>query len=205
MVERIVENKIGNARIKQSKLSLLFFYASTFFFFSALSPSAFSGLGRLAGLASIDGVADSLDAGSAGSVVVVSVAEGLSVDFISTSFGAAPFTASAAADTAADAEAAATVVVSLVSEVVSVVTIVSLAAGRAAFSVAVVVFSVLAVFKAAVFKAVVSELSSATFFSPSTACGASWAAEGAEAFTSAWRGSVTGEVLDVAVTADMVD
>lgn len=188
-------------RIKQSKLSLLFFYASTFFFFSALSPSAFSGLGRLAGLASIDGVADSLDAGSAGSVVVVSVAEGLSVDFISTSFGAAPFTASAAADAAA----AATVVVSLVSEVVSVVTIVSLAAGRAAFSVAVVVFSVLAVFKAAVFKAVVSELSSATFFSPSTACGASWAAEGAEAFTSAWRGSVTGEVLDVAVTADMVD
>lgn len=188
-------------RIKQSKLSLLFFYASTFFFFSALSPSAFSGLGRLAGLASIDGVADSLDAGSAGSVVVVSVAEGLSVDFISTSFGAAPFTASAAADAAA----AATVVVSLVPEVVSVVTIVSLAAGGAAFSVAVVVFSVLAVFKAAVFKAVVSELSSATFFSPSTACGASWAAEGAEAFTSAWRGSVTGEVLDVAVTADMVD
>lgn len=201
MVERIVENKIGNVRIKQSKLFLFCFYASTFFFFSALSPSAFSGLGRLAGLASIDGVADSLDAGSAGSVVVVSVAEGLSVDFISTSFGAAPFTASAAADAAA----AATVVVSLVPEVVSVVTIVSLAAGGAAFSVAVVVFSVLAVFKAAVFKAVVSELSSATFFSPSTACGASWAAEGAEAFTSAWRGSVTGEVLDVAVTADMVD
>lgn len=41
---------------------------------------------------------------------------------------------------------------SLVSEMVSVLTIVSLVAGRAAFSVAVVVFSVLAVFKAAVFK-----------------------------------------------------
>lgn len=34
--------------------------------------------------------------------------------------------------------------------------------------------------------------------SPSTACGASWAAEGAEAFTSAWRGSATGDVFDVA-------